>query len=505
MSGNATAVAPMLVLVAGILAVLLVDTALKGRRRVLGRTVTPEWSGALLSLVSGAALAIAGVVAAQNFVTGETHVFRAAAPRLSFDRFASWTVTWICLAGLLTTLQAFAYLVKRGLCRGESFALSLASILGSVLALCSEELVTTFVGLELAALPLVANAGLDRHQLRSNEAALKLAVAGGFAAGLTAFGIALVYGASGATHYDAIRAALDPADPLGMLGVALILVGVAFRALLVPLHAALADVIDGAPASTGSFLAVIGAATALWVGLRLVQVAFGPLGDALRWPIVVLATASMCWGPALALTQERTRRVLAGIAIGQAGTLVVGWGTGGAGAAAMLFAVPAAGFALLGAFGGAMTLAGRGGEADRIADFDGLARERPVLAAAMALFLLSLAGIPGSVGFVARFEIWSAAFASGSSAFAVALGVGSVLGLLACLRIPIALYARARSTGERRPGTAGAEVLVLSACAVAVLVLGWLPNGGPGLEWLRALDWSRDAAALFATAPFSAR
>jgi NADH-quinone oxidoreductase subunit N len=348
------------------------------------------------------------------------------------------------------------------------------------------------LGIELMSIPLYVLAGFDRGKPRSNESALKYFVAGSFATALLLYGMALVYGATGATHFAVISASFDPGDPMAMAGVALILVGFAFKVSSVPFHQWTPDVYEGAPTAVTAFMSVTVKVASFAALLRILAQAFGS-AEALGTVLAALAALSMLIGNLMAIIQDNVKRMLAWSAIAQAGYLLVPLSTGTAeGQAALLFYLAVYVFGNLGAFAVMIALTHRGQDSDRFDDFNGLARLRPGLAAAMVLFMISLAGIPGTAGFMGKLQIFLAAIRAEQIPLAILMALTSVVSVYYYMRLPIVMYMRPAREHPHRKQLDFLEFAVLATCVTFVLVLGLLPNT---LDWLPVIDWTHQSAA----------
>ena len=259
-----------------------------------------------------------------------------------------------------------------------------------------------------------------------------------------------------------------------------------------PFHQWAPDVYEGAPTTVTAYMSVAVKVAAFAALLRVLTEAFGPLHATLEPLLWVLAAATMIVGNVMAVIQDNVKRMLAYSSVAHAGYVLIGLVAGTPDAyGALVFYLLAYLFTNLGAFAVVVALAQRGREHDRIDDFTGLAERRPVLAALMTLFMLSLAGIPGTVGFMAKFQLFLAAVRSGHVVLTMVAVFASVISVYYYLRLPVVMYMRepAAAEGPRRELASG-EFLVLAVCAAAVLLLGLLPN------WFHALDWTRQSVAL---------
>ena len=424
--------------------------------------------------------------------------FQSGTPLREAHRFANFAIALIALASLLACLLSVGYLSALGIQHGEYYALVLLSTSGMMLLVSAVDLVMVFLGLEILSIPLYVLAGFDRRRLQSNESSLKYFLIGSFAGALLLYGMALLYGVSGHTDFEGIRAAWNGA-PLAWAGLGLVLIGFTFKIAAVPFHHWAPDVYEGAPTPITAYMSVTVKAAAFAALLRLLTGVLPAAEPSLTSLLWAFAAATMLVGNVMAVIQDNVKRMLAYSSIGHAGYLLIALVTATPDAhGALLFYLLAYLFTNLGAFGVVIALAGEGRERDRIDDFAGLAERRPALAALMTLFMLSLAGIPGTVGFMAKFHLFLAAVRGGQVVLIVLAVLASVVSVYYYLRLPVAMYMREPAAGGAPRELASGEALVLGICALAVVLLGIFPNQPPGeaLSWIRALDWSRESVAL---------
>jgi NADH-quinone oxidoreductase subunit N len=491
------AVGPTLLMAVGAMVVLMLEVFLAPRPTLLDRPLTRSWLGSVLALVASVFLGLAVLASWQSFLAGTTEVFNLANPLVRLDRFANFAIAVIAFAALLSCLLSVGYLSELHIQHGEYFALLLIATSGMALLVSAVDMVMVFLGIEIMSIPIYVLAGFDRRRLRSNESALKYFVMGGFASALLLYGMALLYGATGHTDFEGIRAGWD-GGPFALAGLGLVLVGFTFKISSVPFHQWTPDVYEGAPTSVTAYMSVTVKTAAFVALLRVLTGAF-PAGGAegLQPLLWTLAALTMVVGNVMAVIQDNLKRLLAYSSIAHAGYLLIGLVTATADAhAALLFYLLAYVFSNLGAFAVVIALADRGQDTDRIEQLAGLGERRPVLAALMTLFMVSLAGIPGTVGFMAKFHLFLAAVRGGQVVLTVVAVLTSVIGVYYYLRVPVMMYMREPSSATLRREISSGEAAVLLVCAVAVLLLGIFPNQPPELSWIRALDWTRESVAL---------
>jgi NADH-quinone oxidoreductase subunit N len=423
-----------------------------------------------------ALLGIVGALLASLWQWGkEARAFR---DMVVLDGYALFFDVIICYAAALVVLLSIDYLRRNGVESGEYYALVLFSTAGMMLLASAGDLIVVFLAVELMSLSLYVLAGLFKTRLASGEASMKYFLLGAFASAFLLYGIALVYGATGTTNFERIAAALPrpPLDPLFLIGLALLLVGFGFKISSVPFQSWAPDVYQGAPTSVTAFIATGSKAAAFAAMIRLLVVAMRgaqPDWSALLWAV---AAVTMTAGNVVAIAQSNLKRMLAYSSIAHVGYMLVGVVAGGApGAGAVLFYLLAYTFTTAGTFG-VITLCERAGEeAVDVGDYAGLARRHPVLAATLALFLLSLVGIPPLAGFVGKFYLFGAAVRSGYLWLAVLGVLNSAVAAYYYLRVIVYMYMRepdgSAAPAVYAPSFAGGLALVISLAGIVLLGL----------------------------------
>jgi NADH-quinone oxidoreductase subunit N len=500
---NVSVLAPIGFVGIGAMLVLLGEVLLSRSRSFFGRSVDERFIGSALAMVAMSFLTLAFLVSCQAFAAGTQEVFHPQNPLVQLDAFSSLMTAVIALAALLSCALAIYYLDELRINHGEYYALILLATSGMMLMISAVDFLAVFLGLELMSIPIYVMAGFDRRKLASNESALKYFLIGSFASAVLLYGIALLYGATGATSFEALRAGFDPESPLSAIGIGLVVVGFAFKISSVPFHQWTPDVYEGAPAAVTAFMSVTVKTAAVATLLRVVGLALGPLDQTLVNVVWVLAALTMVVGNLMAVIQENVKRLLAYSSIAHAGYMLLGIVAGSAeGYSAVVFYLIAYTFMNLGAFGVVVALAQRGADCEKIESFAGLARTRPALAALMTLFMVALTGIPPTVGFFAKFNIFMAAVNAGQVPLAILGVLMSLVSVYYYLRIPVLMYMREPGAEAPRLTTSSGEILVLTVCAIAVLFLGVFPNDGwlPILGPLQVVDWARDSVRLLFSA-----
>ena len=402
----------------------------------------------------------------------------------------------ICLAlAFFTVILARSDRSARN--QGEYLALVLLAAIGLMLLVGSEELLMIFIGLELTGLSLYVMAGFDKSDPRSAEAGLKYFLFGSTASAFTLFGLSLVYGMCGTTGLAAIGVKLDAisVQPLLAAGIVMTLIGFAFKVAAAPFHLWAPDAYQGAPIPSAAFIAS-GSKVASFVVLgKIVLVGFAPAQGSAAWhgliagwaPVLAaLAALSIVIGNLVALAQSNVRRLLAYSAVAHTGYTLLGLVAGGRdGFGATLFYTTVYAFTLVGAFG-VVALVRRETGGDDLTHFRALRSRSPLLAGCMAIFMLSLAGLPPLAGFFGKFYLFSAALRAGANhglLWLVALALfGSFISLYYYLAVLKAIFVDEPSLSTTQPlNLAPApdflERISLTVLAIVVVSLGVLPAG----------------------------
>ena len=372
----------------------------------------------------------------------------------------------------------------------EVYPLTTFAIGGMMLFVAANDLLVMFVALEVLSLPLYLISGLARRRrLLSQEAAVKYFLLGAFASAFFLYGLALVYGATGSIRLGDIRGAAvsEGGSTLLVLGLALLIVGLLFKASAAPFHNWTPDVYQGAPTPVTAFMAACTKVAAFGAILRLLYVGFGTSEWTWRPLIYGVAIVSMIVGAVLGLTQTDLKRMLAYSSIAHAGFLLTGvlglttGGGAGSGLSATMFYLLTYGLTTLGSFA-VLTLVRDGdGEASHLSQWAGLASRSPLTAAVMSLFLLALAGIPLTAGFTAKFAVFRAAIEAGAWPLVVVALLASAVAAFFYLRVIVLMYFSPPAPDGPTVGVPGLPTtMVLAITATATLALGIVP--GPVLD-----------------------
>ncbi len=413
---------------------------------------------------------------------------------LAADAYALFLNLVVLASAALAILFSVEYVGRIGLAQGEYYTLLLLSTAGMMLMAAAINLMTIFMALEILSIALYVLVGLNRAEKRSGEAALKYFVLGAFASAFLLYGIALTYGQVGSTSLVEVRdyvASLDSRFPaLLLVALGLMLVGLGFKVALVPFHMWTPDVYEGAPTSITAFMSV-GVKAAGFAALgRVLVYAFGDLYSSWSWALAILAVLTMTVGNLAALRQTNLKRMLAYSSIAHAGYILVGLAAGTQlGVSAVLIYLfvyvfmNTAAFAVIIAVG---RFEGSDGGGETLGDLAGLGARQPWLAAAMALLMLSLAGVPPLAGFFAKLWVFSAAVQADLIWLAAIGVVNSVISAYYYLRVVAAIYFRRQEPAHAVGAPVSLPLQIgLGLAAVAVVVLGIWP--APILELTRTM------------------
>jgi NADH-quinone oxidoreductase subunit N len=466
---NFNVIFPLMLLTAWACALLLVDLFVKRKG------ITAFLAALGLALALGSTLSQLGL--SQTSFNG----------MVVLDSFSTFVNALLLITGLLGIALAYDYIRRLGLERGEYYVLLLFSIAGMMLMAQAADLITVFLALELLSIPLYVLAAFARPRQESEEAGLKYFLLGAFSTGFVVYGIALVFGATGSTSLRAIVevAAARTANPLLLtIGAALILVGLSFKVAAVPFHMWTPDVYQGAPSAVTGFMAAGAKIAGFAALLRVFALAFPSLASDLTPILAVISALTMIVGNLVAISQTNIKRLLAYSSIAHAGYILMAFvpygqrGVVATSVAAGLFYLVSYTLTNFGAWAVVIALETQEGKGLEISDYAGLGRKHPRLAAAMAVFMLSLTGIPPTLGFVGKFYLFRAAIEGQFYLLAVIGVVTSLISAYYYLRVVVTMYMR-----EGDPETTSEPWLNLTWAVAAILtiVIGLAP--APLFEW----------------------
>ena len=337
-----------------------------------------------------------------------------------FDRLALLFKEIVLGGVILTAISSIGPVSRLRAHRGEYYGLILFSASGMMMMISATELLTLYIALELATVTLFVLAAYHKTNSKSAEAGLKYVILGGISSAILLYGVALLYGLTGETELALVKAGLSQIyidnggfPPAVALALILLLAGFGFKLALAPFHMWAPDVYEGAPTPITAYLSVASKAAAIAAFIRVFFVGLDPSQASWSQAIAVLAALAMIVGNVTAIVQTNIKRMLAYSSVAQIGYIMVGAVAVNAyGATAMTYYALAYLFANMGAFICVIAFSNRTGS-DEIADYTSLARRSPSIATFMMLFLLSLAGIPPTAGFLAKYYVFLAAIESG--------------------------------------------------------------------------------------------
>ncbi len=401
-------------------------------------------------------------------------------PGFVVDGFSIFFKIVILIGSALALLLSFRYLDYERIQDGEYYALILFAAVGMMFMASALDFTLLYVGLELMALSVYILVGFIKWNRKSNEAALKYFLLGAFSSAILLYGISLVYGVCGTTNLEGIRNVIENGIQNYLIletGMILILVGMAFKIAAVPFHMWTPDAYEGAPTSIAAFISTAPKAAAFAILLRVFIQGFIHLQDDWAILIALLAFASMTLGNIIAITQENIKRMLAYSSIAHAGYALMGlvavgaafgdWETKKFGLLSVILYTLIYTFMNIGAFGFVVFLRRRQQLGDRLEDFAGLAKRSGLAAFTMLVFMLSLAGIPSTAGFIGKWFLFGAAIKSHYTWLAVAAVINSAISLYYYMRVVVYMYMGQPS----EEGKIGFSFGVASALAISVIFI----------------------------------
>lgn len=398
------------------------------------------------------------------------------------DGFSVFVNALLLVSGLLGIALAYGYVKRMGLERGEYYTLLLFSVTGMMLMAQAADLIMVFLALELLSIPLYVLAAFARPKVESEEAGLKYFLLGAFATGFVVYGTALVFGATGATHLVTVVERAAPGSPnllLLSIGAALILVGFGFKVAAVPFHMWTPDVYQGAPTAVTAFMSSGAKIAGFAALLRVFATAFPSIAVDMTGVLWALAALTMILGNVIAIAQTNIKRLLAYSSIAHAGYILMAFVPYGnpdvapVSIAAGLFYLVAYAITNFGAWGVVIALEKSEGRGLELNDYAGLARKHPALAAAMTVFMLSLIGLPPTLGLVGKVYLFRAVIDGGFYGLAIIGVLTSLVSAYYYLRVVVIMYMR-----DGEPETERESFLDLTTIvtAVATVVISLVPQ-----------------------------
>ncbi len=396
------------------------------------------------------------------------------------DQFSLFFDFIILLTTALTILMSVSYLKREGIDRAEYYALVLFAAVGMMIMAAGADLIVIFIGLETLSIAIYVLAGFLLSDIRSNEASLKYFLLGAFSSAFLLYGIALTYGATGSTNLKVIASFLEShtllANVTMTVATAMLIVGFGFKVASVPFHMWTPDVYEGAPTSVTAFMSVGVKAAAFAAFVRVFLYAFPSLAVNYTGILWVLAVLTMTLGNLVAIVQTNIKRMLAYSSIAHAGYILVAMvAASELGTASILYYVLAYAFMNLGAFGVVIQYGRQGEENLHLEDYCGMGPKYPLLAAAMAIFMFSLAGIPPTAGFVGKFYIFSAAVKAGYVGLAIIGVLNSAASVYYYLNVTVKIYMK-EPVRDISLISSTAMTVALVVAVVGVLAVGIYPS-----------------------------
>ena len=398
---------------------------------------------------------------------------------LALDSYALFFNGIFCLAGVLTVLMSGSYLDLTKIRQGEYYALLLFAAVGMVLMAAATDLITIFLGLETMSIAVYVLAGIWHQRLASNEAALKYFLLGAFASGFLLYGMALIYGVTGSLQLAVIaeQVAAQGSSPLLLVGMGLLLVGFGFKVAAAPFHVWTPDVYEGSPTTITAFMAVGVKAAAFAAFARVFLYALAAVHAEWQGVVWVIAVLTMTVGNLTALVQTNIKRMLAYSSVAHAGYVLVAMVAGKElGGAAMMYYLVAYGFMNLGAFGVVLSLNRQDQPNEELRDYAGLGFRYPALGMAMAIFMLSLTGVPPLVGFTGKFYVFSAAVEAGYIGLAVIGVLNSAVSAYYYIRVIVTMYMEEGDDGFEIAALRPALSAAIIIAAAGTVLLGLFPS-----------------------------
>jgi NADH-quinone oxidoreductase subunit N len=390
------------------------------------------------------------------------------------DGFSTFVNALLLISGLLGIALAYGYIKRMGLERGEYYVLLLFSVTGMMLMAQAADLIIVFLALELLSIPLYVLAAFASTKVDSEEAGLKYFLLGAFSSGFVVYGIALVFGATGTTSiYKIVDAASSgPPSLLLTIGAALILVGFGFKVAAVPFHMWTPDVYQGAPSVVTAFMSAGAKIAGFAALLRVIATAFPALAADLTDILWALAALTMILGNVVAIAQTNIKRLLAYSSIAHAGYMLMAFVPFGnpdvlpVSIAAGLFYLVSYAITNFGAWGVVIALEKAEGKGLEISDYAGLARKYPLLAACMAIFMLSLIGLPPTMGLIGKIYLFRAVIDGGFYGLAIIGVLTSLISAYYYLRVVVVMYMR-----EGEPSTTSDPWVNITTAVTAIVTV----------------------------------
>ena len=465
----------ILVILGGALVLLLVGS------------LTPKWPRGMYALgaaVTTGASAVLTVLLWRDL--GDRQSISLVGNALTLDHFGLLSTFVMTVSVLLVSLVVNDHLEREGEDGPEVYGLMLSALIGGIIMVLANDLLVLFLGLETLSLAFYLLVASSRKRTTSGEAGLKYFILGGFASAFFLYGIALIFGVAGSTNLPKIAAGLaqlnvGSSDSIILVGIALLLVGFAFKVSLVPFHVWTPDVYQGAPTPITALMASVGKVAAFSAFVRVFLSGLAGRADDWAPAVYVLAIVTLVVGSLVAVVQTDVKRMLAFSSISHAGFILVGLeaathtsnpdsSLGLSSITSYLFIYS---FLVIGTFAVVSAVAGE--RESTVDSFKGLGKSNPVLALAMTALLLGQAGIPVTSGFIAKFGVIRAAVTVGSYPLAIISMVTAVISAYVYLKVIVSLFFESSESSTTLILRSNLAVVIM-ICLVATLVIGLLPN-----------------------------
>ncbi|MBA4405672.1 NADH-quinone oxidoreductase subunit N [bacterium] len=383
------------------------------------------------------------------------------------------------IGAALVVLSSIDYLKKYGTYYGEYYILIQSSVLGMMVMSGAKDILMIFMGLELMSICFYVLAGINRKKLSANEASMKYFLLGAFATGFIVYGIALIYGATGTTSIQNLveNFVEYSSNIIFILGFAFFLIGFSFKIAAVPFHMWVPDVYQGSATTVTSLMSTTGKAAAFSVLLIVLTAVFSfNAPNVFRPYFAAISAFSMLFGSIVAISQTNLKRMLAYSSISHAGYMVIGLAAGNIfSIAGIMFYLAAYAFMNIGAFTIISMVEGENDSRTDLNSFAGLSAKSPVLAAAMALFMFALAGIPPLAGFFGKYYVFISAIQSHLTWLAILGVLASVISVYFYIRVVVFMYFK-DSSEDFKIDVSPYSLAAVVITALLILVFGILPD-----------------------------
>lgn len=469
------AIGPDLALAIGAALVLLVDVQWKPAPRILG------W-------VTGVTIAVAAGLTVLQWIPGTDRDLVAFSGLITMDGFAVFSRLVLIAATALGVASGWRFIVGLGRRGAEAIALVLLATTGFSLMVASNNLVMLFLGLEVGSIALYVLAGLARERRESEEAAIKYFLLGSFASAVFVYGVALIFAGTGQFEILGIRQHLAEfvvsSPAVIYIGLGLVIAGLGFKVSAAPFHTWAPDVYQGAPAGLVGYMAAVAKVAGFAAIARILLTALPDFAETWLPVVAGISVLSMLLGSVLALVQSDVRRLLAYSGVAHAGFIMTGV-VGGA-SDGVLFYLAIYAIQLVGAFAVVAVVSGPDGAGSSLDQYRGLGRRSPLLAGSFTVLLLGMGGLPLTSGFVAKFGVFSGAWAQGYEWLVIVAVIASVVAFAFYIRVIVAMYMD--DTTDQESLRIGPERWVLALAVGATILWGIFPSS--------LLDLAADALLL---------